>query len=197
MDLFGIALIASLFGKKSGSLTIMIAFVFAGFDWFFQFIPSLTGSLHAHPIFAAILGGVLLGWGEGLLIRQNISSGIDASIALVVQDKFKISPSFWFTVTDAIILTSSYLLIPELNFLPTILAVMSANLVLALFEPHGKLKLIPSRRGAVFVPLWLEVVGKTEKRVKCFYRFQTRKKEVSLLPFSFMKITEPIIVNDH
>lgn len=188
-------MVTVLFGKKTGAYSVFISFVFAGFDWFFQFMPDLTGNLSSYPMAAALLGGALLGIGEGLLLRQNISSGIDSSVALAVEKRFKISPSLWFNVTDTIILLLSYLYVPEINIIHTLLAVFMANAVLALFEHEYGFAIIPWRRGAIAIGYEFSALAEKTESFSRGWKDRFEATEAAFAEKSRVEIREPITDN--
>lgn len=89
---------------------ISTAFV-SGFykDW--ELFPFMLPDLSAYPLFAAILGGIFVGVGVGLIIRQGGSSGGDDALALVISHvtHWKLSRAYLFTDLTVLFLSLSYI----------------------------------------------------------------------------------------
>ena len=66
--------------------------------------------LSAHPLIAAVLGGIFVGVGVGLIVRQGGSSGGDDALALTIShvSHWKLSRSYLFTDTVVLLLSLTY-----------------------------------------------------------------------------------------
>ncbi len=89
---------------------ISTAFV-SGFYKVWELFPFMLPDLSAHPLFAAILGGIFVGVGVGLIIRQGGSSGGDDALALVISHvtHWKLSRAYLFTDLTVLFLSLSYI----------------------------------------------------------------------------------------
>lgn len=89
---------------------ISTAFV-SGFYKVWELFPFMLHDLSAHPLFAAILGGIFVGVGVGLIIRQGGSSGGDDALALVISHvtHWKLSRAYLFTDLTVLFLSLSYI----------------------------------------------------------------------------------------
>lgn len=93
-------------------------------------LPWILPNLTDYPLLAAILGGVFVGVGVGLIIRQGGSSGGDDALALSISHltKWTLSKSYLFT--DFIVLGLSLSYIPIKNIVFSIITVIiSSNLI--------------------------------------------------------------------
>ncbi len=76
-----------------------------------QFPPMLP-DLSAYPLAAAILGGLFVGIGVGLIVRQGGSSGGDDALALVISKVTHLRLSMAYLFTDLTVLALSLTYIP-------------------------------------------------------------------------------------
>ena len=89
---------------------ISTAFV-SGFYKVWELFPFMLPDLSAYPLFAAILGGIFVGVGVGLIIRQGGSSGGDDALALVISHvtHWRLSRAYLFTDLTVLFLSLSYI----------------------------------------------------------------------------------------
>lgn len=89
---------------------ISTAFV-SGFYKVWELFPFMLPDLSAYPLLAAILGGIFVGVGVGLIIRQGGSSGGDDALALVISHvtHWKLSRAYLFTDLTVLFLSLSYI----------------------------------------------------------------------------------------
>ena len=74
--------------------------------------PPLLPDLSDHPLLAAVLGGLFVGVGVGLIVRQGGSSGGDDALALVISKVSRCRLSFAYLFTDLTVLLLSLSYIP-------------------------------------------------------------------------------------
>lgn len=74
-------------------------------------LPYMLPDLSAHPLVAAVAGGVFVGVGVGLVVRQGGSAGGDDSLALVISrvTGLRISHAYLFTDLTVLALSLSYI----------------------------------------------------------------------------------------
>lgn len=110
----------------------------AGFAFFYLIweamgpvLPDLSGS----PLLAALLGGVFVGVGCGLVVRSGGASSGDDVLALVINKKTKLSLGRSYFVSDAIVLLLSLSYIPASRIIYSFITVMlSSFLVEKVYE---------------------------------------------------------------
>jgi len=141
LDLVGILVGIFIFGKSFGARSLFAALSFAAFFRFYELFPPVMPSFAQLPWVAALLGGVLLGSGEGILLKNKIASGFDSNIALVVEKRFRVPVSIWYLVTDSLVLLASLSYLPFIRLFYTFITVLVSNSTIALFG----LKLVPLR----------------------------------------------------
>jgi uncharacterized membrane-anchored protein YitT (DUF2179 family) len=141
LDLVGILVGIIIFGKSFGARSLFAALSFAAFFRFYELFPPVMPSFAQLPWVAALLGGVLLGFGEGILLKNKIASGFDSNIALVVEKRFRVPVSIWYLITDSLVLLASLSYLPFIRLFYTFITVLVSNSTIALFG----LKLVPLR----------------------------------------------------
>lgn len=95
-----------------------------------EFFPFMLPDLSTHPLLAALLGGVFVGVGVGLIVRQGGSSGGDDALALAISHKmgWRLAVSYMFT--DFVVLLASLCYIPPMRILYSLITVtVSSNIL--------------------------------------------------------------------
>lgn len=133
LDLLGILLGMWIFGRKFAIQSLFAAVSFAAFFRLYELFPPILPSFASLPLLAALLGGILLGSGEGILIQNRVASGFDSSLALVMEKRLSIPVSLWYIVTDTLILLASATYLPLRRLLYTLCTILVSNGTIALF----------------------------------------------------------------
>ena len=68
--------------------------------------------LSPHPVFAAVLGGLFVGVGVGLVVRSGGASGGDDALALILNRVTKAKLEQCYFITDFVVLMLSLTYIP-------------------------------------------------------------------------------------
>ncbi|MFV0344451.1 MAG: YitT family protein [Anaerocolumna sp.] len=110
MVCYGIAL--RFLGWNFLKLSAVSTCILAGFFKLWEQFPPLIPSLLSYPILAAVLGGMFVGIGVGLVVSQGGSSGGDDALALAITKSGKIRISKVYFITDLIVLVFSISYIP-------------------------------------------------------------------------------------
>lgn len=102
------------FIKMSLISTSCISLFYKLWEQFPPMLPDLSG----HPLTAAILGGLFVGVGVGLIVRQGGSSGGDDALALVISHltHWRLSRSYLFTDLTVLALSLSYIPVRRIVF---------------------------------------------------------------------------------
>lgn len=92
--------------------------------------PPMLPDLSAYPLLAAILGGLFVGVGVGIIVRQGGSSGGDDALALTISDIFhwKLSRSYLFTDVVVLLLSLTYIPFTRI-FFSLITVTISSNVI--------------------------------------------------------------------
>lgn len=77
-----------------------------------ELFPPILPDLSTYPLLAAILGGMFVGIGVGLIVRQGGSAGGDDALALTLSHVFSWRLSFCYLFTDVTVLLLSLSYIP-------------------------------------------------------------------------------------
>lgn len=91
------------FIKLSAISTVSLSLFYKVWEQVGPILPNLS----SYPFFAAILGGIFVGVGVGLVIRQGGSSGGDDALALAISKTTKIRISKAYLITDISVLLCS------------------------------------------------------------------------------------------
>ncbi len=102
------------FIKMSLISTSCISLFYKLWEQFPPMLPDLSG----HPLIAAVLGGLFVGVGVGLIVRQGGSSGGDDALALVIAHltHWRLSRSYLFTDLTVLALSLSYIPVRRIAF---------------------------------------------------------------------------------
>ena len=95
----------------------------SGFYKIWELFPPMLPDLSAYPFAAAVLGGLFVGVGVGLIVRQGGSSGGDDALALTISQAlhWRLSRSYLFT--DVVILVLSLTYIPVMQIVYSLITV--------------------------------------------------------------------------
>ena len=114
------------FIKISVISTLSVALFYKVWELFPPMLPDLS----AYPLLAALLGGLFVGTGVGLIIRQGGSSGGDDALALTISrvTRWRLSRSYLFT--DLVVLGLSLTYIPFLRIIFSVITVTVSSLLI-------------------------------------------------------------------
>ena len=96
------------FIKMSAVATVCLTVCYRVWEQFPPMLPDLSGS----PLLAAVLGGIFVGLGVGLIVRQGGSCGGDDALALTIRHVFRWRLSHAYMLTDFLVLGLSLSYIP-------------------------------------------------------------------------------------
>lgn len=99
-------------------ISIISTLFVSGFYKVWELFPPMLPDLSAHPLIAAVLGGIFVGIGVGLIIRQGGSSGGDDALALTISNVFhwRLSRSYLFTDITVLLLSLTYIPVLRIAF---------------------------------------------------------------------------------
>lgn len=105
-------------GGKFIELSVIATLFISGFYKIWELFPPMLPDLSAHPLLAAILGGVFVGIGVGLIVRQGGSSGGDDALALTISRVlgWRLSRAYLFTDFTVLLLSLSYIPLSRIAF---------------------------------------------------------------------------------
>ncbi len=108
--------------KFLGGDFIKISFIstmfISAFYKVWEAFPPMLPDLSSHPLAAAICGGLFVGIGVGLIIRQGGSSGGDDALALTISHTlhWKLARAYLFTDITVLLLSLSYIPVSRIIF---------------------------------------------------------------------------------
>jgi uncharacterized membrane-anchored protein YitT (DUF2179 family) len=117
-------------GKAFFKYAIAASAGFACFYMLWERVGPVLPDLSGQPLIAALLGGVFVGVGVGLVVRAGGASGGDDVLALLLNKFTKLTLSKSYFMTDAIVLALSLTYIPAGRIVfPFITVTLSAFLI--------------------------------------------------------------------
>ena len=99
-------------GKDFIKISIFSTFITSLFYKVWELFPRLLPDLSPYPLLASILGGIFVGVGVGLIIRNGGSAGGDDALALTLSHLFSWRLSFSYLFSDITVLLLSLSYIP-------------------------------------------------------------------------------------
>ena len=120
-------------------LTAAVASVsLAGFYRLWESFPPMLPDLTPWPLAAALLGGVFVGIGVGIIVRRGGSSGGDDALALVIHQLtgWKLARSYLFT--DLVVLGASLSYIPARRIAFSLVTVTVSSLLIDWVQGLGR-----------------------------------------------------------
>lgn len=111
-------------------ISIISTLSVSGFYKIWELFPLMLPDLSTHPLIAAVLGGIFVGIGVGLIVQQGGSSGGDDALALTIShiSHWKLSRSYLFT--DIVVLILSLTYIPVMHIVFSLITVtVSSHLI--------------------------------------------------------------------
>lgn len=145
LDLLCYALAFFYLGKRFLAISIVSTLLFSGCYKLWELFPPLLPNLSSTPLLAAILGGIFVGIGVGLVVRQGGSSGGDDALALMISKKtgWKLSAAYLITDISVLLLSLSY--IPLNRIIYSLVTVTVSSNLIEWIQKIGKKKQIKIR----------------------------------------------------
>ncbi len=127
LDVICYALAFKSLGKDFLKVSAFSTLSLMGFFFLWEQFPPILPELTAHPVLAALAGGVLVGIGAGLVIRQGGSTGGDDALALTISKFTGCRIVFAYLITDltVLLLSLTYIPLPRIGFSVMSVAVSS------------------------------------------------------------------------
>ena len=98
--------------------SIIATLAVSGWYKVWEQFPPMLPDLSAYPLAAAVLGGIFVGVGVGLIVRQGGSSGGDDALALTISHvtHWRLSRAYLFTDLVVLVLSLSYIPLQRIFF---------------------------------------------------------------------------------
>ena len=126
-------------GGRFIQLSIISTLFISGFYKIWECFPPMLPDLSAHPLIAAVLGGIFVGIGVGLIVRQGGSSGGDDALALTLSHTlgWRLSRSYLFTDIAVLLLSLTY--IPVLRIVFSLITVTISSFLMDWVKGYGEM----------------------------------------------------------
>ena len=133
-------------GSRFIKTSIFSTLCISAFYKLWEAFPPMLPDLSNHPLIAAILGGIFVGVGVGLVIRQGGSAGGDDALALTIShvSKWHLSSSYLFTDITVLLMSLSYIPLMRIVF-SLITVTISSNIIDWIKEYEPKTNLLDQR----------------------------------------------------
>jgi uncharacterized membrane-anchored protein YitT (DUF2179 family) len=103
-----------------------------------DYMPMFIHIDNVHPLFAAVVGGMLIGVGVLIMFRHKSSLGGLGILALYLQNKYSIRAGNFGLLIDTLILSSSLLLFPFELVLLSVMGAIALNVLIAVNHKPGR-----------------------------------------------------------
>jgi len=130
-------------------ISVISTLFVSGFYKVWELFPPMLPDLTERPLIAAVLGGIFVGVGVGLIVRQGGSCGGDDALALTISRVFrwKLSRSYLFTDVVVLLLSLSY--IPALRIVFSLVTVTISSYLIDWVRGYGEEATLPAREQKV------------------------------------------------
>ena len=141
LDIFCYLLAFKFLGGRFIKLSILSTLCLSGCYKIWELFPPMLPDLSAHPLIAAVCGGVFVGVGVGLIVRQGGSSGGDDALALTISrvTRWRLSRAYLFT--DLVVLGLSLTYIPLSRIVFSLITVTISSLLIDFVKSYAPKKI--------------------------------------------------------
>ena len=130
----GIRFLGKVFLKRAIVATGCYAVFYAVNEKIGYVLPDMSGM----PLPAAVVGGLFVGVGVGLVVRAGGAAGGDDALALVIAKVFGVNVSRAYLITDTIVLLLSLSYIPVRSIACSLVTVMLSSFIIGKIHTFGK-----------------------------------------------------------
>lgn len=118
LDIACYLLAFKILGGNFIKVSIISTMFVSGFYKIWELFPPMLPDLSEYPLIAAVLGGIFVGVGVGLVVREGGSSGGDDALALTISHRlhWRLSRSYLFTDTVILVLSLTYIPVMRIVF---------------------------------------------------------------------------------
>ncbi len=141
LDILCYVLAFKFLGKDFIKVSVVSTLSLAVFFKLWETLPPLLPDLSAYPLLAAVIGGLFVGVGVGIIVRQGGSSGGDDALALSITKLTKCRLSKAYLATDLSVLLLSLTYIPFRRIVFSLITVTVSSLLIDFIERFHKKKL--------------------------------------------------------
>ena len=130
LDIICYALALKSLGLRFIKISIISTFSVSMFYKLWEMFPPMLPDLSSYPLVAAILGGLFVGVGVGIIVRNGGSSGGDDALALSISKITKCQLSRAYIFTDFVVLAMSLSYIPFKRIMFSIVTVLISGVTI-------------------------------------------------------------------
>ena len=123
LDIACYAMALRFFGGKFIMISMVSTMSVAGFYEIWDLLPPLLPDLSGMPAIAAVLGGLFVGMGTGIILRQGGSGGGDDALALTISSVTGWKLAWAYLLTDIVVLGLSLSYISPVRIACSVLTV--------------------------------------------------------------------------
>lgn len=134
LDLLCFAFAFTFFGKNFLKKTAVASLVFSFSYKLFMLAGPIMPSMYNYPLMAAIVGGIGIGVGCGLVIIQGCAAGGDDALVFIISKRFSIGMSKAYLITDIVVLILSLIYIPFGRILFSVVTTIVSSVMVGQFE---------------------------------------------------------------
>lgn len=138
LDIICYAVAFRMLGGKFLGLSLIVSAFMAGFFRIWELFPPLLPDLSAYPLAAAVLGGLCIGIGTGLVVRGGGSGAGDDALALIIVKKTGWRIAKAYLLTDFVVLALSLTYLPVGRIAYSILSVSISSWLIDFISQKGK-----------------------------------------------------------
>ena len=138
-------------GGQFIKMSVLSTLCVSAFFRLWELFPPLLPNLSAYPLLAAVAGGLFVGIGVGLIVRQGGSCGGDDALALTIAHvtRWRLSRAYLFTDLTVLALSLSY--IPVRRIVYSLVTVLVSSLLIDRVEsfrlPFSKNSIAQTKAG--------------------------------------------------
>ncbi len=130
MDILCYAAAYKLFGKSFLKNALVASSAFFVFYSVHEQLGYILPSLSMYPLTASLLGGLFVGIGVGIVVREGGASGGDDALGLVISKLTRVSIGKAYFITDFIVLALSLTYIPLKYIAYSLVTVTTSSLII-------------------------------------------------------------------
>jgi len=93
--------------KYDKEQVIYAAIAYVSFTVYTAFIGKILPEFHTDPFIASLAGGVILGFGTGLILRMDIANGPEAIVGNYLREYRGITPGSFFLVLNSVVILTA------------------------------------------------------------------------------------------
>lgn len=125
-------------GKDFLKVSLVATLSFSGFFRLWELFPPVLPDLSNHLLLAAILGGIFVGVGCGLVVRQGGSGSGDDALAMTISkvSKCRISHAYLLTDFSVLALSLSYISLGRISY--SVVTVLISSFLVEFVQNFGR-----------------------------------------------------------